>query len=453
MGGLRTNLAASSYFTVVSIGGQFVITPVLLYTWGKEQTSWWLLLNTIPAYFALSDVGLSTSLGNALTIELKQGTRQSALNLARAAWRWQTILWAILGGLFGLFAYVCPLQKLLGIDGVEPQAFIKCTLLLVLYSIATLQAGFYAAVFRSTGEYARFTVASGHVRLVEIAALIVCAVSGGGLVAASGVMAFVRIGFVVWSHLLQRKLVPDLHFSGSAPLRLVVRLFPSGLGFLGFPVGNALVNQGAMVLVNHLGGAADVISLTVGRQVARLFNNIASVGFASSHPEASAAFARGDEQRVRLIQTRLLAVVISIMPMFIAASALAGPYVVMIWTSGKVILTSGFIVAVSLEACASGLSQSAMLIPLAINRSRLLCMTFISLQSLALVGGLSLYGPVGLVGLVCLFTIASLLQAAVGLYLAGDILGVSGWELLASSLRYFNWGKLLTAWRSYSFTW
>lgn len=420
---------------IAYLGGQLALTPVLLHFWGKETYAQWLILYAIPAYFALSDAGISNSFGNALAIAVEQKRNADAVRMARAVWFWQLVFWAVVFAVLLVGLIALPLQNWMAVPEIPFRTFATVAVILAVYSLGSLQGGFYTALFRAGGEYARLVRLLGHLRVAEVIAHGAVAALGGGLVAAAATLLAIRGGFYLWCHAQRSRLLPGVAQAGPRPWSEFAALLPSGLGFMAFPIGNALINQGSALLLKHLAGPGEVVALAAGRQVARLFLNGSGVLFQSVQPEMSVAFANGDFPRMARLQAQALAPVLWATPVFVAAMALLAPWAVTLWTHGEVLLTVAVSAALAAEACAAGLGNNAMLVGWSTNRLRELWISYLATQGVALALAAWFFPSLGLLGLLGAFAALSLVHIAVGLWVAAGTARASVATLLADAVR------------------
>lgn len=65
---LIAGFGAGTFSRLMTTLIQIVGVPIFLLHWGTALYGEWLLLNTIPAYFALSDIGFGSVAGNEMTM-------------------------------------------------------------------------------------------------------------------------------------------------------------------------------------------------------------------------------------------------------------------------------------------------------------------------------------------------------------------------------------------------
>jgi len=416
--GIRRNLLSSIYLAGANSLSQLALVPVFLHCWGQQVYGEWLVLFTVPAFFVFSDVGLSSAVGNALTIALGQGRVREAERSFNAAWKFQVIAWVGIFCVLGLLLIFSPLREGLGVPQMDLGKFSLTVLMLSLYSLASLQASMLSAIYRAAGTYANYLSWSAHARILEAVLVAVVLASGGRIIAVAAAMLAVRAFGTVILYEKGRRLLPGVCcrlFSGTwADL---VPLLPSGLAFLSFPVANALVNQGTVLVVNHMAGPAAVVLLNVCRQLARIFQQGTSTILTAFQPEMTRAYGAKNGVRVRQLQSAALLPVCLVAIPFIAGVTVFGADVIQGWTRKDLGVTWPLMFACSVEAVTFGGGALCSLLPWAINRIRALSLVYILLNAGALLGGAVLMGPFGLTGLVGAFCLAGTAYCATGLFL------------------------------------
>jgi O-antigen/teichoic acid export membrane protein len=432
----RRNLSAGAYNLLVTTLGQLALTPLLLSFWGTERYAHWLVLYAIPAYLGLSEAGISSSFGNKLAIALEQGRRSHAVTMAKAVRRWQAWVWLVVFVVFISTLLFLPLQRWLGLERVPVVVFRGAAACLAIYSLGNIQTGYYMSLFRAAGQYAQFTFAFGNLRIAEIVLLAANASLGGGVLEASILLVVNRALFLLWCLRREETLLPGITARGPAPLGAFLEMLPTGLAFLAFPLGNALINQGATVLLNRLGTESDVVKLSVGRQMARLFLNLVNLVSQAAHPDMSVAYARGDHARMKSIQVGLLRLVIWLSPVVILAAAVMGPKVVELWSGRVVYLTAGFAALLALESCMAAAGNLGILSAWATNRHVSLCWVFLATQISALLLAGFLLPAGGVDSFPLAFAAVSLFNVCATVVVSGRVIQCGGVALISESVDF-----------------
>jgi O-antigen/teichoic acid export membrane protein len=384
MAGVKHNLQATLYGTAAVAVGQIALVPLFLHSWGQVYYGQWLVLSAVPAYLALSDVGISNALGNEFSIAVERGENTRAENLIGAVWRFQAWFALALGLVVALALATLPLQSWLKTTVINNGEFIAVLLLLTAYSLLPLQTGSFSGVYRAAHAYPQYLFLQGHMRVLEVLGTAILLWMHLSMIWLAGLLVLMRVVMLFLLSMRAGRLLPALAFRWRAGSWSDFRsLLPSGAGFFGFPVGNALINQGVTLVVNNAGGPGAVVLLSVCRQVGRVFLQGSSILFTSLHPELTIAFARHDRGRMQRLQSGAFALTLILGTVFSLGAFLLGGWVVRMWTGIPAV--SGVLVGIfTVEAVTAALGNLALVIPWAASRLGVLPMVYLALQLLSL---------------------------------------------------------------------
>jgi len=423
MAGVRRNLIGSIYLTAANVGGPLLLVPVFLHFWDTHTYGLWLVLFTIPAFFVFSDAGLANTVGNAVTLALEQGRPSLAKASLNAAWKFQAIAWAVIFGLLVLALAFFPIRTWLGINEMPTAEFATATLLLCLYSLVSLQTGIIAAIYRAARCYTKYLSLNAHARVLETVLVMAALAAGGRMITVATAMLTARVlgSFLIYKH--GRSLLREVRlafFSGR--WRDLAPLMPSGLAFLSFPVANALINQGTVMIVNNLLGAPAVVLLSVCRQLARVFQQGTGIILMAFQPEITSAYGAANSKRIRELQLAVLVLPLLVMVPFVAGTTLLGSSVIEWWTRKDLGVTWSLLLACGLEAVAFGSGALCSLIPWSTNCVRGLSIVYLTTNLVALVLSAVLLPQAGIVVVPTAFCFAGFVYCYSGLRL-GCIMG------------------------------
>jgi O-antigen/teichoic acid export membrane protein len=423
MAGVKHNLTANLYGTSIAVVGQIILVPFFLRYWGQTYYGQWLVLSAVPAYLALSDIGISNALGNEFSIAVERGEGPRARNLLGAVWRFQT--WFSLGLvlLMALALAVLPMQDWLRCATLQPRDFTTILFLLTAYSLLPLQIASFSGVYRAAEAYPEYLLIQGHMRLLEVVGTAVVLWAHGTMVGLATLLVFLRLLWLSILAVRSNHLLPTMVFSWSAGSWADFRtLLPAGAGFFAFPVGNALINQGVTLVVNTSGGPGAVVVLSVCRQVGRAFLQVSSILFTSLHPELTTAYARNDLKRMRQLQSGAVGLTVLVGAVFSVGAFFLGGTVIHLWTGMAAV--PGIVIGLfALEAVSASLGNLALVVPWAASRLRSLPIAYLLTQALSLLAGWLAFPSTGV--------------AAIGAgFLAGNL--VFGWVALRQSLEELN---------------
>jgi len=331
-GRIGAALAANAFGQAVTVGARLLLTPLYFRVWGAALYGEWLILSSIPAYLTMADLGIGSAAGNDMTMRASAGDRVGAQRTMRAAW-WVALASALVVTLFGIgAAAVAWLWQWPHTPDLQPAQAAMVLVGLALTVAFGFAGGVVSAGFRCCERNAQGILWSNVTRLVEALCL-------AGLLFARqppewlcGAMVAVRALSLLVQTLHLRSVCPWLFAPGvHADIGVVRRLAGPALGFMAFPLGNALALQGPILVIGAVFGGPAVAMFSALRTLARIPVQLTSMFNASVWPEMSRAFGAGDMELVRRLHrtswslTALLTAVVG------AALALAGPWIVHLW--------------------------------------------------------------------------------------------------------------------------
>lgn len=396
---LVRGVAAQGFAQAINLIIQIVSVPVFIHYWGKSLYGEWIELSTVPAYFALSDLGFANAAGNEMTMRVARGDREGALVVFQSAWVLVTALSAILTVLMLVGVHVLPISQWLNLGTVTQKEVILVATFLILHFFFDLQANLLGISYRFDGHFAAGTILRNTLRLVEFLAGILAVCLGGYMVALALTTVLVRMaGNVVFVADIRRR-TPWLVIGWQhADLATLKRMLPPAITSMGFPFGTALSLQGMVMVVGTLLGPVAVVvfstSRTLSRFVWQLMNAVTSVVWV----ELSTAFGAGDIALARHLHRRTCQASIWIsIPLCLALLA-AGGVIFRIWTHGKVPFDPTLFSLLLLVVICNSFWSASYITLLSVNRHQQLALVYTLATGLSLAIGIVLTRLIGLHG-------------------------------------------------------
>lgn len=330
-------VGANAFGTFVTTFLQLVTVPVLIHSWGTRTFGEWLVLSAVPAFLAMSDWGFENVSGNEITQELSTGNQDGALAVYQTMWSFVSAASVIVVSIVALVAVVDPDLWLRAGNiqaDINPGAI---TVILVAHVAIMLQGGMIRSGFRSTGRYATGVIYQNLTRVAEGLAVIVTALLGGNPLRAAFAMLAVRAVMTVISENQMRRSAPWLSIGTRlASFDRLRGLLPGTVAMMAFPLGFALSLQGMVTLIGVMLGPVAVVSFATVRTLSRLVFQVAGVISSSTLPEISFAFGKDQVTLVQSLHRRGFQSVGWLTIVLSAGLALAGGWILKIWTRGEV---------------------------------------------------------------------------------------------------------------------
>jgi len=162
---LIAGFGANTFSRLSTTLTQIFSVPVFLSHWGVHLYGEWILLNTIPSYLGLSDVGFGSVAGNEMTMLAAAQDFDQALVVFQSVWVLTTVITSLLGLLLIATVWLLPLGAWLHMHAISGGDARLIVLLLGLAVLLGMQENLFQAAFRCVGKYPLGTMAKSVVVL------------------------------------------------------------------------------------------------------------------------------------------------------------------------------------------------------------------------------------------------------------------------------------------------
>ena len=375
---LLKGLGANAFGHVASIVIQVISVPVFLRAWGVEIYGEWLILSTVPAYFAMSDVGFANVAANEMTMLVANGEREKALEIFQSTWLF--ISFTCCSIFLTLLASInhLPLERWLNLHQQTHQTVVAIILLFTLHILIKLQGGLLEAGFRCDGNYAYGVFASNVIRIIENLAILTLVLAGGSLVdAALAFVGFRALGFAVMRFKLHQ-LSPWICYGLKyAKLDTIKRLISPAMAFMGFPLGYALINQGLYTVVAVTLNPSAVVIFSALRTLSRLAFQVMVMINSTVWPEISAAYGTGNLSLARRLHRYSCKFSIWMSGAVVVLLVFLGEPILNFWTQGKVEMDFNVFYIMLAVIIANSTWLTSSVVPSATNKHQKIAICFV----------------------------------------------------------------------------
>ncbi len=387
--GLRRRLiagfGANTFSRVSTTLTQIFSVPVFLSHWGVHLYGEWILLNTIPSYLGLSDVGFGSVAGNEMTMLAATQDFEQALVVFQSVWVLTTVITSALGLLLISVVWVLPLAAWLHMHAISAHDARVIVLLLGLAVLLGMQETLFQAAFRCVGKYPLGTMAKSLVVLAAFLSTMVGVWLRMSPVSVAALYVGVNVVGVFALWILLRREVPWIRFGiRHAQWAVIRRLTGPALSFMSFPVVNALNLQGILVVIGYVLGPIPVVTFNTARTISRsaaqgmnLINN-------AIWPEMSAAFGAGAMDIARLLHRRACQISLFLCLGITLGVAVLGDWIWKVWTVGRVPTDAVLLNIMLLQMVVSALWFTSSVVPMATNQHQRIARVMLTATLLAL---------------------------------------------------------------------
>ncbi|CAD5369164.1 conserved membrane hypothetical protein [Rubrivivax sp. A210] len=361
-------LAANAFGQAVTVASQILLTPLYFRYWGAALYGEWLILSSIPAYLTMADLGIGSAAGNEMTMRAGAGDRTGAQRTMLGA-LWVSAGAAALVMALGLAAAALALHwRVPHTPSLAPAEAALVLAGLALTVALGFPGGVVSAGFRCGERNAQGILWANGARLAEM-------LSVGGLLLARQPPAVICWGMVVvkavalvaqW--LVLWRVCPWLFAPAvRADRRIVRRLIAPALGFMAFPLGNALALQGPILIIGAVFGGPAVAMFSALRTLARVPMQLTNMINASVWPEMSRAFGAQDMGLLRRLHQGAWGTTVMIIATFGIGLVICGSWITSLWLGAAAPFDGGVFAALVLLTILSATWGASAVVLTAIN--------------------------------------------------------------------------------------
>ena len=325
------------YNQLIQLGLQLLGVPILIGAWGAHDYGMWLILSAIPAYFVMSDFGMTTAATNDM---LANATRGEIDKVVRV---YQSLRLLVLMSCGTILAVAALLLALFGTQWLAFAAQATggraslTMLLLVAYGLLTIANGLLDAGFRAADRFATGRLVLATNSLIESVLMFTAVLLGAGLFHAALILLLARVaGSIAGLFLLKLKVPWLAKVSWQLDFTEIKRLSEPALASMAFPVANALIYQGSTIVIGAALSPAMVPIFSTARTLTRVALQILTVVSVASLQRFTIAYAARDEHKMDRLILLNLAIVLFVLLPAAGVAAVFGRWIIAIWTHGKV---------------------------------------------------------------------------------------------------------------------
>ncbi|PDT87310.1 hypothetical protein CO669_26000 [Bradyrhizobium sp. Y36] len=405
---------ATAFNTITNLVGlglnaslQILQVPLLISIWSLDQYGTWLMLSTIPTYFALSDFGFATAATSDMTMSFARGDKKNTTVTYQSIWLMLVVL-SVLA--VALTSPIVLLQgRPMGASLNWLSEYAVDIFLFVCYSAVSLCSRVLLAGLRSTGNYAVGTFSYEFLSFLEAMLLVAIAWTGFSFGACILAMTVWRcFSMIVLDQILRRSVGGMALGFSKARLTEIRRLAYPAIAAMTVPIALAINIQGIVLVVGSVLSPQAVAVFNPVRTASRIALQLASALNRGSMPEMSRAASTGDTQLLRhVLRANAASVVAVLLPGALAFSLFGGVFV-RHWTLGRIDPDGSFIALMAVAMFLQGLWFFSSNLMVAVNRHTKIAKFLLLISVLALGGSIPACRYYGLNGVASVLVLAEL---------------------------------------------
>lgn len=359
---IASGAGAYGYAQAVSIGTQLVSLPLFLHYWDMATYGYWLALTALPFYLSLADAGISNASCNQMIVLIAQDQK------ARAAEVFQSAVAFLASVALVILLVVGATLLLLPPNALEATQWKAVLMLLSVSVVLGLFSSLAEVIYKATGGYAAGTYLVTTGRLVDWAGGLTGLMLTQSFIGVSMSTLIARLGYTLLSVWLSQRRTDFLRWGlRQARFADIKQAAVPGMLFLSLSLTNALSLQGFTLLVAATLGPAATAVFNTYRTVARIVVQVTNALSNPLWPELTTLKGQRDDSAFWKLYRRA-----NRLGLFIAVAGallvyLFSPYVLDMWTHGKIPFTATSMALFLLYAAVCSATQMPRVVLMSIN--------------------------------------------------------------------------------------
>jgi O-antigen/teichoic acid export membrane protein len=348
---------------------QLLLVPILATHWGVERFGGWAMLVTVPGLLVLADLGFANAAAVRMTMELAQGKTAMARTIIRSATQMVIAACAAVVVFAISASWQLPGDQLLQVPLTSDREMRWAIALMAVYACLIMISGLFIGLLRSHGRYPNAAMLATVTTLLENGLLVLAVVLDHGI--AIGALALVTgraigLGLIIGFSARLRTGTFPVPFGGSPAVRR--ELLKPALAAMAIPLATALLLQGTVSALGLVAGAAMVPAFVAARTLSRVGLQGSQVLTTALMADFGGAAARDNRSALNRMFLLVLGTGLAIALPFAAVLALAGPWIVQVWSNWQITASPALMIAIAVSALCGGIWNPLSNLMLAINR-------------------------------------------------------------------------------------
>lgn len=318
---------------------QLVQVPLLLSALGVDDYGRWIVLYSLPSWLLLANMGLGSVASNEMSMAI------SAKDLPRAKSLFSTTFSMLMALTFGVLIIVAsvsffiPWEVFLKSNSDRHVEFSLAVIWLIFSVLISFLGELYGGRFRAAKKAHLAILLSSVKPWLDLSFMFVALQFNTRFdYIALGILGSTTLYLLTVQYLSWRSL-PELKFSfKTIDKTQLKKLFQKGMAFQAFPLGNAILFQGTVLVVQAILGPASVALFGTARTLIRTVSQGMELINQTIWPELSHLFGAGDHEKVKRLHRSAVGIAIVVAVLGAAGLALLGPALYKFWIGKSIIL-------------------------------------------------------------------------------------------------------------------
>lgn len=363
---------------------RLIQVPILLSALGKDDYGRWLILYSLPSWIMLANLGFGSVASNEIIIKKAEGDEEKSQLIYNLTFRLLGVILLLIVLIVSSTATFIDWTSFLKTNSERNN---EIALSVIFFTFSTMISSFtelhYARIKAAQKSYLIPLLGSIRPWLELLTVLIVLQFSKRFDYLSFAIL-FTTCIHIVSTNIISFKLMPSVYFKGiSYKFKDFNFLIKKGVAFQAFPLGNALLYQGNLLVIQIFLGPESVALFGTVRTLVRSVNQVIETINQITWPEISILF--GEKNILKIAQLHRL----SILTSFIAAVAftsflyITGQNIFNFWTKDNLILSNDLLLLFLIPIPFNALWVTSSVIHMASNKHEGLAIRYLAAMILA----------------------------------------------------------------------
>lgn len=351
--------------------------------WGLDKYADWILITSLSTFFGITDLGLNRASNNEFVIKFNQKEYDTCLKLQSNAFLFVLIIFGLLLVTAGLIYSVFGFKEMLGVNSFDENETSFAFVILLCEVFIMMYGRVYHGIYRATSRTHIVIILDNLIRVSELIILLIGIYFKIDVVQILIFYISPSIIGVFLKHIKSQKMFKSGISISYFDLNTLKLMLKPSLAFMFFPLGQAISNQGLVLVIKMLLGGPALVVFTTTRTLVNFMRQLMNMLSTSINPEICAAYGRNDFDNILNIYNRSFVVTLIFTLLSGIGLLIFGEYIFLEWTRNTILFNSTFftgMIFVLTISCLSGLSS---VIPLSTNTHFRFTIVFLYLQALS----------------------------------------------------------------------
>lgn len=337
---LFKNAGAGVWARISIVTFRLVQVPLLLSYLGVANYGRWLVLYSLPSWLILANFGFGNVASNEMSMAVASGNIEKAKSLFSTTFALMTAIAAIGLGISFIVVPLISWENFLTVGAEKHRELSNTVILLTITIFASFPGELFGGRFVAAKKAHTSIIISGFRPWIELLIMFITLKTSTRYdVLALSMLGSMVINFLVMQW-LSFKALPDLTFSLSKINRSGFKdLFRKGIAYQAFPLGNALLFQGSLFVVQVILGPVAVAIFGTARTLVRTVNQAMDLINQTVAPELTYLFGVGNKIQASKLHRTAVSISLLTANVGVIFLIILGPILYKFWVGKSIILS------------------------------------------------------------------------------------------------------------------